>query len=224
MKTKLYKAEMPTQILKIAFLGFTGGEQMAQLFVCGAPDEVYQSYDLLLVWDYADWEFDYAVLEKYGDVRVFAWSLGVYAAALTLSEFGQRINRSFAFAGTLHPADDAKGIPVAIYDQTERTLGKKTLRKFLLRICGGLAAAQVYPCFAADFDMERLKSELRQVKRQSELLGKPDFHFDMAFVSKKDRIFPPENQLCAWQNVKGVQQIDCEHFDFGVMRKIFLEL
>lgn len=224
MKTKLCKAQMPAQTLKIAFLGFTGGEEMSRMFECGAQDEVSESYDLLLVWDYADWEFDYGLLGNYKSVRLFAWSLGVCASALTFSGFGQRIDRAFAFAGTLHPVDDTKGIPFAIYDQTENTLCDKTLRKFLLRICGGLAFARTYPCFSAKFDIGRLKEELREVKRQSELHPKPDFHFDRAFVPTKDRIFPPENQLCAWENATSVEQIPCEHFDFGAMRKIFLEL
>ena len=68
-------------------------------------------------------------LNDYEEIRLFAWSLGVFASGEVMSRCSQRIVRSVAFAGTLLPIDNAKGIPQKVYELTTNTLSPAALKK-----------------------------------------------------------------------------------------------
>ena len=46
------------------------------------------AYYILMLWDYRDMDFDLGILNGYNEVRVLAWSMGVWAAGKVLSRPG----------------------------------------------------------------------------------------------------------------------------------------
>ena len=137
----------------MVFLGWSADDSMERLFVS-------EDYDVLLVWDYRDWTFDYSILNDYEEIRLFAWSLGVFASGEVMSRCSQRIVRSVAFAGTLLPIDNAKGIPQKVYELTTNTLSPAALKKFRLRMCGGAEGLKTFPLDDRECDIEELKAAL----------------------------------------------------------------
>ena len=217
MKTKLIRTKSPSRRVKVVFLGWSADDSMERLFVS-------EDCDVLLVWDYRDWAFDYSLLEGYEHIKLFAWSLGVFASGEVMSLCSQKPVRSVAFAGTLQPIDNAKGIPPKIYELTLNTLSPAALRKFRLRMCGGAEGLKTFPLGERESDIEELKEALVSIEKRYRANGKGSFVFDKAYISGRDKIFPPDNQLSAWQSTTESETIDCEHFDFEQMRNIFAEL
>lgn len=217
MKTKLIRTKSPSRCVKAVFLGWSADDAMERLFVS-------ENCDVLLVWDYRDWAFDYSLLEGYEQIKLFAWSLGVFASGEVMSLCSQKPVRSVAFAGTLQPIDNAKGIPPKIYELTLNTLSPAALRKFRLRMCGGAEGLKTFPTGERESDIEELKEVLVSIEKRYRANGAGNFAFDKAYISGRDKIFPPDNQLSAWQSTTESETIDCEHFDFEQMRNIFAEL
>ena len=75
--------------------------------------------------------WDVAVVHDY----LFAWSLGVYAASVTLPP--DRVTAAFAINGTLSPVDDSHGIPAAVFRGTAAGLDARNLMKFRMRMMSG---------------------------------------------------------------------------------------
>ena len=217
MKTKLIRTKSPSRRVKVVFLGWSADDSMERLFVS-------EDYDVLLVWDYRDWTFDYSILNDYEEIKLFAWSLGVFASGEVMSRCSQRIVRSVAFAGTLLPIDNAKGIPQKVYELTTNTLSPAALKKFRLRMCGGAEGLKTFPLDDRECDIEELKAALVSIEKRYMANGAGSFTFDKAYICGRDKIFPPDNQLSAWQTTTESETIDCEHFDFEQMRNIFAEL
>lgn len=95
-------------------------------------------YDILLVYDYRDDDFDESVLGGYDEICVLAWSLGVWHADRFISSHSNLpITRTVAVNGTLCPINDSLGIPPRIYDLTSALPDERALAKFYRRICGG---------------------------------------------------------------------------------------
>ena len=169
-----------------------------------------EGWDIMLVYDYSDSRFDIPDLSGYSTIFVLAWSLGVAAAESVATSGrlgGSVISAAFAVNGTTFPADDMRGIPVAVYDGTERNLSLKNLRRFRRRM------AEPPVCdasFMLDSDSDedsaiyRLRSELRRLRSS---YTSPLLPWLRVYVGTEDRIFPAANQLTAWRSMPVIPQI-----------------
>ena len=79
---------------------------------------VQEECDCLLCFDYKDLDFDYSLLEGYREIRVMAWSMGVWVACQTLAGKEYPYGMRLAVNGTPCPIHDTKGIPEAIFQGT----------------------------------------------------------------------------------------------------------
>lgn len=168
-------------------------------------------HDIMVVWDYRSPDFDESPLARYGDVRVFAWSFGVYVAAMTIPRFSRRPGLCIAINGTLSPINDLTGIPEAIFNGTLNGLDERNLLKFYRRMC---ASKEQY----ADFmtrkpvrDIAELAEELISIRNLS--AGNHPLHsdWDRVILSQDDRIFPAENMKRAWESHPRVRLADGGH-------------
>lgn len=134
-------------------------------------------------------------LAGYDRIAVFAWSLGVWAAAHTLSGRREKIASATAVNGTLEPLSREYGIAPEIFLGTaEHWLEPAVRRKFNFRMN-----------LPAGCDSERTPEDQRQelfaladaVRRAAV----PEHIFTRVVVGGRDRIFPVAAQLAAWRRL-----------------------
>ena len=157
--------------------------------------------DLMYCYDYRDLSFDTKLLSGYQDIRVMAWSLGVWVANQILSKLNLPVSQATAINGTLHPIDGEQGIPAAIFQGTIDHLNERTLKKFQRRMCQSADDYQTFMEIAPQREPIELKQEL--IRLQEAISSTPEFaiaNWDRVYISLSDAIFPPENQQRAWEN------------------------
>lgn len=175
-------------------------------------------YDTAVVWDYADPQpLPLDRLAAYREICVMAWSFGVpYAARFIASHAATLpITRCVAINGTLHPVDDTRGIPEAIFRGTLDNLDHRNLTKFQRRMTGGGDAYARFEAMLPQRTIDSLTEELRRVLYDG---AAPDVRFDTVYISGADRIIPPINQRKAWEGHENIIEIgdDAPHMpDFG---------
>lgn len=76
---------------------------------------VAEGYDCLLCFDYRTLEFDYSLLDGYREIRLLAWSMGVWVAGQILSGRTYPWEMKLAVNGTPFPIDDRRGIAEAVF-------------------------------------------------------------------------------------------------------------
>lgn len=156
--------------------------------------------DISLVYDYRDcWSFDPTQYSHYTNIRVIAWSMGVFEAATTLYNTTLPITESLAINGTLYPIDDQLGIAESIYRGTLHGLNATNLSKFRIRMCGGRSHYQAIEPYLPHRDIEDLKQELAAIEQHYLDYNGGLMRFDKALISLEDLIFSPANQTQAWQ-------------------------
>ncbi len=201
--------------MKYRFITGSGGSDRLILILAGWAMDANPfrflkrpGYDIAVVWNYDSTEADWSFTESYREICLVAWSLGVAAAGITEPISG-RITRRIAVAGTPVPIDDRTGIPRAIFEGTRRALSPAGLRKFYRRVAGSASAFESFMENAPERNIEELGAELDYFLSEDapHSSGLP---WDMAIVPENDAIFPPENQLRAWQNVM-TYRIDSPH-------------
>lgn len=185
-------------------------------------------WDILVTWDYSDFEFPLSLLEGYQTVALVAWSFGVFAASVSLPS--KKIALSLAINGTPFPVDDDFGIPVRIFEATRSSLSEIALKKFIRRITGRYhenVAAKFdisdIPALKAQLDFicrthnERKTDSCHNYKQEykaleenknendyvadNEIEKENCFRWDMAYISEGDLIFPHLSQMRAWEKL-----------------------
>ena len=171
----------------------------------GGEDCLFREYrpsgvDFLVCSDYRDLDFDPGLLDGYDTIRVAGWSLGVWVASHVLQGISAPFSDRVAVNGTLHPVDDSFGIPVQVFRGTLERMDDLTLLKFRRRMCGsGEGLARFMSCGPVRTSGE-LKDELECLYRAVCAYPVPEFTWTRALTGMSDRIFPPENQIAAWQS------------------------
>lgn len=181
----------------------------------GAVGHLEGGEDLVVVSDYR--RVDAACLpslEGYGRVRVVAWSMGVWAAARVLPEWGVRPERAVAVNGTGCPVDDAWGIPGRVYAVTERGMNAEGQRKFARRMFEEEEDFRRFGEHAVARPAEEVREELVMIRRQCAAPAGA-YPWDRAYVSSGDLIFPVANQRAYWE-AQGVPVVPLEggHYPF----------
>lgn len=172
-------------------------------------------YDLAVAYDYSG-PAEIEGFDGYDEIMVMAWSFGVIAAdSFILSHSDLPITARIAVNGTLHPVSNEFGIPEAIFRGTLEGLSEDSLVRFRRRMCGGAKAMAEFLEHAPERSLESLKSELTAI----ESMPSGSATWDMAFVSKSDRIIPPENQRRQWElHGVRVKEIEGAHLpDFNAI-------
>lgn len=198
MQHRLYPAEHPRQQLILYFNGWAMTPEAVDHLV--RPE----GYDLLVVWDYRSLELDFD-FSPYAEIKLVAWSMGVWAADLFYTGLEHRLPLSTAVAicGTGYPMDDRLGIPRAIFEGTMHGLSEANRTRFNRRMCGGKTYRHLFEALAKRSTRE-IKQELEVVYADQLSGERPQpkplaLHWSLALVGREDRIIPAEHQIAYWQ-------------------------
>lgn len=180
-----------------------------------------QDCDLLLCYDYRTLDFDRTLLDGYRNVRLVAWSMGVWAASRVFHNAPAALRESIAFNGTPTPVDNERGIPGAIFNGTLQNLCDATLHKFFRRMCGSPAAFTDFLAQRPQRPVGELKEELACIGTMAGGPHPREWRWDKAVIGNKDLIFSAANQQRAWQDSgTAVVMTDCPHYDGEWLRRL----
>lgn len=124
--------------------------------------------DLWICHDYRTTEFDLDALGGYREIRLVAWSLGVWAASLLFAKKPVAFTEAVAINGTTCPVHDEWGIPEAIFRGTLDNLTEEGIRRFNRRMCGKRDILQAYeqipprPLDEVRDELEHLYDEIKK--------------------------------------------------------------
>lgn len=169
---------------------FTGWSTNATLY----RDVKVEGWDVAVVHDYSDMNFDISVLNGYSTIWLFAWSLGIKAASAVIPS--GLITGAYAVNGSLRPVDDEEGIPVAIYEGTLNNLDKRNLTKFRRRMSPDSETYKTL--FERDFNEDEIESLRSQLASLRDIKDNGNLPWRKAFIADDDKIFPPENLKRSW--------------------------
>lgn len=195
----------------------------------GMDEHVFADYrprgcDLLLCYDYRSLSFDGKLLSSYSEIRVVAWSMGVWAAEMVLPTIEVKKMYSVACNGTPYPIDDERGIELAVFQGTYSGLNELSLWKFFRRMCGTLVSFRDFEQRAPKRTIEELKQELFVInKLYNSNRGSIAYAWDKAYIGMSDRIFLPTNQLNAWGQTVKVVCVEEAHYSEILLRKLVEE-
>lgn len=190
------------------FLFFAGWGSDEHLFA----RPTFPDCDYMLCFDYRNLDFDYSLLEDYREIRLLAWSMGVWVAGKIFEGRTYPWGGRLAVNGTLSPIDDRLGIPEAIFRGTLDNFSPSVLTRFRRRICGSVQGVKLFLDHAPYRTVDSLHQELAylyEIVQENEV---PSFHWDKALVGSEDKIFPAVAQQNAWDKVP-VQVLPVEHYD-----------
>ncbi|MDR2680919.1 MAG: DUF452 family protein [Tannerella sp.] len=176
--------------------------------------------DCMVCYDYRSLAFDDSQLTPYEDIRVVAWSVGVWAASRILTDRHLPVTESIAVNGTLWPADDERGIATAVFRGTMEGLNEKTLHKFRRRMCGSKEALERFTEHAPRRTADDLREELEQIAELSAEPYLPSFTWDKIYIGLYDKIFLPANQRKAWEG-GNIIPVECEHYPPALWNELF---
>lgn len=169
-------------------------------------------YDIMVIWDYKELSFNWRGLLRYDEICLIAWSTGVFAAAVTVHEIEPRITMRIAVNGTLEPIDDARGIPPAAWGALRNTLSPKTWWRYQRSMCD---SERQYLDFCENSPRRTiadLADEMDALDTHALFHVQPVTDWDMAVVSTRDAVFPPQNQCTAWKGIAPTRMLDAGHF------------
>ncbi len=183
----------------------------------------FDGYDILIIWDYRDLTFNWTPLLRYDEICLIAWSMGVFAASLTIHEIEPRITKRIAISGTLDPISDRRGIPVSIFHGTINALTPGSLSKFYRRMC---VSAEQFAAFnerRPKRSVDELIDELNAIETQTIFHTEQVERWDLAIVGREDRIFPAANQLASWRQTAPTVIMDFGHLpDFAYIIRQYI--
>lgn len=223
------------------------------LFAGWAADETpFKQYlpkgmDYMICYDYRTLDFDKSIFDRYRQINVVAWSMGVWAGSIILSQVRQDNILSIAFNGSTYPIDNLEGIPLQTYQATLDGLTPVSLQKFLRRMCKDSNAYKAFMEITPRRNFDEIKEELRLIQEQyfemrgdirnniydeaaedkfSEYYDMYRYQYDYTFIGSNDRIFPPENlKLNGNGPMEGVVVMtDSTHYDEAIFRFLLQDM
>ncbi len=158
--------------------------------------------DVCICYDYTSLDFDYSILSPYKNIKVIAWSLGVWVANYILVDKNLPIDSAIAINGTPEAIDDQKGLPVDIYLGTLNSLSDRSLEKFNLRMCGKASTKKIFDTIRPKRNLQSLKDELQALYNHITSYQLSNSIFTKVIIGINDRIFPAQNQQLAWKGIE----------------------
>ncbi len=191
------------------FLSHKGTERLILIFAGWGMDEnlchdiaSVADHDCMVCYDYSTLDFDASLIESYSQIEIFAWSMGVWAAATVLPNFPNlNIISSTAINGTHSPRHADYGINPEIFDATLANISDAGMRRFNRRMCNSKRE------LIADFEehattsrtLENLAQELQAIKDAIISHKKPEYRWSRIVIGRGDLIFVAENQMRSWE-------------------------
>lgn len=200
------------------FVNRNGNRRLLVIFAGWAMDQTpfchvcRPGYDTLVIWDYRDLSIDWSIVASYEEIVLIAWSMGVYAASMTIHSIDHLITAKIAVNGTLSPVSDLYGIPQAIFEGTAETLDDRNLRKFFRRMCGDRATTDRFMLSAPQRPVCELVDELRAIYPEPWFANPKVTTWDRAVIGRNDAIFPACNQQRAWSGNAAITVVDRPHY------------
>ena len=155
--------------------------------------------DCFFCSDYRDLALpDLGWIKEYETVDLLAWSMGVWVAAATLAIHQNRFVTRTALAGTLFPIDDRRGIPVPAWMAMEEHLDAAMLKRFYASMFEDEQERQRFLAHQPNRSLASLRKELTALRTHINATGPVQDIFTRRIVTRRDRVFPPRNQLRAW--------------------------
>ncbi|MEG2554662.1 MAG: DUF452 family protein [Odoribacter sp.] len=173
--------------------------------------------DVVMCNDYRSLELEDGLpdlLRGYREVYLVAWSMGVWAAANTISRMGIRLSTAIALNGTEHPVDDQYGIPSKIYLLTERGMTERGREKFMQRMLDGPEEIKQFEQNKSLRSVGEVCEELSFIREQSICSAKNEIKWNKIYISNQDVIFPVKNQQAWWQDKFPVVTLAGGHYPF----------
>lgn len=158
------------------------------------------SSDILAINDYR--QLNAEILPKlasYREIDIVAWSMGVWAAANILPEWGISYTRLIALNGTEHPVNDSWGIPDKIYRLTERGMNEIGREKFMLRMLANAEERERFSNNKPQRNVEEICEELTAIRLQADK-RQHSLIWDKVYISAEDVIFSQTNQMAWWNS------------------------
>lgn len=153
-------------------------------------------WDIWTIYDYSSPVVLPPIPAHYGDIRLIAWSLGVWAAAEASAGLPS-LTDAVAINGTLHPLDEQFGIAPAIFQGTiEHWLQPRARERFWQRLSGTTTAEFPHPRRMPDDQQRELQAIATRYLRSPQVRNP----FRRAIISENDRIFSAVAQRRAWQH------------------------
>jgi malonyl-CoA O-methyltransferase/biotin synthesis protein BioG len=179
---------------------------------------VAPGYDIMVIWDYRELSFSWKIVDGYKEICVIAWSLGVFAASLTTHEIMARVTKMIAVNGTLEPIHPSRGIDPALYQATLRELTPTSLRKFYRRMCSSAEEFTAFKECCPKREFSELADELVNIETQTIFHVPQVDRWDLALISRYDRIFQAPNQQNAWRGIAPQRIMELGHLpDFQMI-------
>ena len=188
--------------MKQRFVIQEGNQSLALFFAgWGSSGELLNGInapcDVMIAWDFADFDFDISQIAGYKNIYLFAWSFGIVGAMHLMAEYPRLpIVLRVAINGTQEPISDHNGIPVNIFEGTAKNLNERNLQKFYRRMCSSAVAHTAFMSTNPIMDVDSLREQLYNVKNAQPTLMKQQW--DKVIISQNDFIFPIENCLNDW--------------------------
>ncbi len=206
MKIEFLDSQPENTRLILVFTGWSTGPETGR-------DISMPGWDVAVAYDFTDLSLDTSFLDRYYTIYLFAWSLGVFAAQRVLPQ--DRITAAFAVNGTLTPVDDLNGIPLDIFHGTADGLSARNLKKFRMRMSQDKAAYEQLMSGSAEDEteerIENLRYQLRNIAAAADNgCGETRIPWVRAYISKQDRIFPPDNMRRAWEREQDTEIVELD--------------
>lgn len=158
------------------------------------------NFSLAAVYDYSDLDFSCLDNLKFDDLHLVAWSMGVWAANLSLSDTTSK--SAVAINGTPFGIDEKFGIKDEVF--------KASIDKFDFEIFKKLCFLNDLSKVNFEFNLNP-KFELENIYKNTLNIQKNRIKWDKVIISKKDLIFP--NSACEWFSCPKIY-IQAPHFPF----------
>lgn len=168
-------------------------------------------YDFAIAYDYRSFAFDETFLKPCSEIKIVAWSMGVWAASQLLQDKNYPITEAIAVNGTPFPVDDRKGIPHEIFAKTLGGMDENMLGKFRRRMCGSSDVLKRFLEKAPERSLENLREELGSIGKNASGSPPSSFKWDKVYIGSRDKIFPAANQMRAWEGTD-YAVTDWEHY------------
>lgn len=198
-------------------LFFSGWSASPELF---RPLEVEPGMDVWVCYDYRDLRFD-EELSAYSEIRLAAWSLGVWVASTLFRGKATTFTEAIAINGTDYPVHDRFGIPTAVFEGTLENVTEEGMRRFNRRMCGSREVLQIYEQMPSR-PIDEVREELQQlyvcIKEEAAHPAADNF-WSRAIIASDDRIFPAGNLRDYWQGRCPVTELEAPHYPFYLWKQ-----
>lgn len=211
--------------MKQVFIKKEGNPRLLLFFAGWGSDEnlfrrpVAEGYDYLFCFDYRTLDFDYSLLDGYREIRLLAWSMGVWVAGQILLGRTCPWEMKLAVNGTSFPIDDQRGIAEAVFHGTLENFSDATLARFRRRICGGAGQVKEFLSHQPYRTTEELRAELAALEHEVGKAQPVTLVWDKAIIGLCDKIFIPANQRAAWTGTE-VMEVEAEHYDTALFDRL----